>query len=88
MKKIMLLLTAVFVLSVAALYAQTAQTRLDNGKRLFDQKNYDGAIQELNEAIRLDPNMAEAYAYRARAYVGDNNDQALSDANRAIQLNP
>jgi tetratricopeptide (TPR) repeat protein len=88
MKKITLLLTAVFVLSAASLYAQTAQTRLDNGKRMFDQENYDGAIQELNEAIRVDPNMAEAYAYRARAYVGDDNDRALSDANKAIQLNP
>jgi len=87
MKRKALLLTAAFVFSLASLYAQTAQTRLDNGKRLFDQENYDGAIREFTEAIRLDPNMAEAYAYRARAYVGDNNDQALSDANRAIQLN-
>jgi len=89
MKKITLLLTAVFVLSTATLYAQTAQTRLDNGKRLFDQKNYDGAIQELTEAIRLDPNLAEAYAYRARAYNGKSDyDRALSDANKSIQLNP
>jgi tetratricopeptide (TPR) repeat protein len=88
MKKITFLLTTVFVLLASTLYAQTAQTRLDNGKRLFDQRNYDGAIQELNEAIKLDPNMAEAYAYRARAYSGNNNDQAISDANKAIQLNP
>jgi tetratricopeptide (TPR) repeat protein len=88
MKKIALLLTVVFVFSLASLYAQTAQTRLDNGKRLFDQGNYNGAIQELNEAIRLDPNMAEAYAYRARSYDGSDYDRALSDANRAIQLNP
>jgi Tfp pilus assembly protein PilF len=88
MKKITLLLTAVFVLSAASLYAQTAQTRLDNGKRLFDQRNYDGAIKELNEAIRLDPNLAEAYAYRARAYSSKrDNDRAFSDANKSIQLN-
>jgi Flp pilus assembly protein TadD len=89
MKKITLLLIAVFMLSVVSSCAQNAQTRLDNGKSLFDQKNYDGAIQELNEAIRLAPNMAEAYAYRSWAYSRKNNNtQALTDANKAIQLNP
>jgi len=67
---------------------QAAQISLNNGKRLFDQADYDGAIQELNEAIRLDPNLAEAYAYRARSYSGKGDyDQGLSDANKAIQLN-
>jgi tetratricopeptide (TPR) repeat protein len=88
MKKIALLITVALVCASVSLYAQTAQTRLDNGKRLFDQADYDGAILELSEAIRLDPNLAEAYAYRARAYVGDDNDLALADANRAIELNP
>ena len=88
MKKIMLLLTIALLFSAVSLYAQTAQTRLDNGKRLFDQNNRDGALQELNEAIKLDPNLAEAYAYRARIYNGKSDyDRALSDANRAIQLN-
>jgi tetratricopeptide (TPR) repeat protein len=89
MKKIALLLTVALVFSSVSLYAQSAQTRLDNGKRFFDQGNYDGAIQELNEAIKLDSNLAEAYAYRSWAYGRkNNNDQALSDANRAIWLNP
>jgi Flp pilus assembly protein TadD len=47
----------------------TAQTRLDNGKKLFDQGNYDGAIQELNEAIRLDPKLAGAYIGCGNAYL-------------------
>ena len=89
MKKIALLITAALVFSATSLYAQTAQTRLDNGKRLFDQGNYDGAIQELDNAIKRDPKMAEAYMYRARSYNGKgNSDQAISDATKAIQLNP
>jgi len=39
MKKIALLLTVTLVFSAMSLYAQTTQTRLDNGKRLFDQGN-------------------------------------------------
>jgi tetratricopeptide (TPR) repeat protein len=87
MKKIALLFTAILVLSSVSVYAQKGQANLENGKKLFEQEDYDGVIRELSEAIRLDPQIAEAYAYRARAYVGDNNDQALSDANMAIQLN-
>jgi len=68
--------------------AGNVQTLLDNGKRLFDQGDYDGAIQELSEAIKLDPKLAEAYAYRARAYSSKSDyDRGLSEANRAVQLN-
>jgi tetratricopeptide (TPR) repeat protein len=89
MKKICFSITALLFFTAFSLYAQNAQTRLDNGKRLFDEANYDGAIRELSEAIRLDPNMAEAYAYRSWAYGRNNNNaQALTDANSAIQLNP
>jgi tetratricopeptide (TPR) repeat protein len=88
MKKVTLLLAALLVFTAISLSAQNAQTRLDNGKRLFDQQNYNGAIRELDEAIRLDPNLAEAYAYRSWAHgQNNNNTQALKDANRAIQLN-
>jgi tetratricopeptide (TPR) repeat protein len=89
MKKIVLLITVALVFSAASLYAQNAQTRLENGKRLFDQRNYGGAIKELNEAIRLDSKLAEAYAYRSRSYNSNGEIRmAFSDAEMAIQLNP
>jgi len=67
----------------------TAQEYLDNGKRLSDREKYDKAIKELTEALRLDPNLSEAYAYRARSYNAKQDyDRGISDANMAIQLNP
>ena len=99
MKKIALLLIAVLVFT--ALSCNAAKTSLENGKKLFEQSNYDGAIQELDKAIKLNPNMAEAYAYRSWAYSRKNDNAtyswknnsdlalaALVDANKAIQLNP
>jgi tetratricopeptide (TPR) repeat protein len=88
MKKISLFPAAILLCFVMTMCAQSARIRLFNGKRLFDQGNYDGAVQELNEAVRLDPNLAEAYAYRARAYSVSDNDRALLDAEKAIQLDP
>jgi tetratricopeptide (TPR) repeat protein len=65
------------------------QANLENGIKLFEQKDYDGAIKELSEAIKRDSKLAEAYAYRARAYNSKSDyDRGLSDANMAIQLNP
>jgi tetratricopeptide (TPR) repeat protein len=88
MKKIALLFTAILVFSSVSVYAQKGQANLDNGKKLFERGDYDGAIKELNEAIKRDSKLAEAYAYRSRAYNGKNDyDSALSDANRAIKLN-
>jgi tetratricopeptide (TPR) repeat protein len=89
MKRNIVTVTVFLLFTAFSIYAQSAQTRLDNGKKLFDQKNYDGAIQELTEAIKLDPKLAEAYVYRSRSYNSKNDyDQGLSDANKAIQLNP
>jgi len=50
---------------------------------------YDRAIEDLNNAIRLDPNNAGAYTDRGRAYdaKGDTN-RAISDYSQAIRIDP
>ena len=69
--------------------APAAKSSFDRGVGFFAQSEWDAAIREFTEAIRLNPNYADAYAWRARAYNGKTNyDQALADANRAIQLDP
>jgi len=73
------------------LVVNSTQFHLERGKVFFERNDSDNAISELNEAIKLDSKLAEAYAYRAGAYLNPNQkkfDQALSDANNAIRLNP
>ena len=50
---------------------------------------YDRAIQDYDQAIRLNPNYASAFNNRGLAYVnkGDN-DRAIQDYDQAIKLNP
>ena len=50
---------------------------------------YDRAIDDLNQAIRLDPGNAGAYVDRGRVYMdkGDS-DRAIADYNQALRLNP
>ena len=50
------------------LASNSARARLEKGKIFFDRDDVDNAILEFTEAIKLDANMAEAYAYRARSY--------------------
>ena len=51
--------------------------------------DYDKAIAEFTEAIRLDPTCAEAYNHRGLAFIvkGDL-DQGIADLTEAIRLNP
>lgn len=53
------------------------------------KQDYDRAITDATEAIRLDPNHAIAYATRAATYRDKKDyDQAVTDATKAIRLNP
>ena len=49
----------------------------------------DSAIQDLDQAIRLNPNDAEAFSNRGYAYNGKREyDSAIQDLDQAIRLNP
>jgi len=66
-----------------------AETVLERGMKHFDNKDFDKAFEEFNEAIRLDPNYARAYRNRGLTYmVKGQYDQAISDYSEAIRLDP
>jgi tetratricopeptide (TPR) repeat protein len=56
----------------------------------YSMKNeYDRAIGDYTEAIRLDPKMANAYYFRGIAWSIKNNlDRAIADFNQSISLDP
>jgi len=61
----------------------------DRGRAAYDQKDYDRAITEFTEAIRLNSNYELAYYFRAEAYImKDDYDRALADFNQTVRLSP
>ncbi len=54
------------------------------------EAEYEKAIEEYTEALRLNPRLAKAYCGRARALLlyNDQNDRAIADFNEAIRLDP
>ncbi|MGP0066258.1 MAG: tetratricopeptide repeat protein [Isosphaeraceae bacterium] len=68
---------------------RTVPELLDRGLTLYDQKDYNGAIAAFTEAIRLDPNSARAYGYRAQAWGAKHyRDREIADLDQAIRLEP
>src|SRR6516164_6259190 len=59
------------------------------GWDFYQKQDYDKAISEYNEAIKLEPHNATYYFARGVAYLDTNDyDKAISDYNKAIRLEP
>jgi len=78
---------------VAAVSGQTADVRasamINRGEAYNAKDDYDHAIADFGEAIRLDPKYGAAYGGRGNAYYGKNEyDHAIVDYDAAIRLDP
>ena len=65
------------------------QQSLRSGNRHFQQGKYDKAIEDYDEAIRINPESAEAYYNRGttKDMLG-RHEEAIADYNEAIRINP
>lgn len=67
----------------------TALDHKNAGNALRGKKDMDGALDEFNLALMIDPNFADALNNRAAVYVSRGEvDLALADFNRAIESDP
>ena len=61
----------------------------NRGSANVSKREYDRAIQDYNEAIRLSPSIADNYRERGKAYYAKRDyDHAIQDFSEAILLNP
>ncbi len=85
---IILLILLSIVLSISGC-AGNAQEHLQKGNSYLEQQQWQEAINEYNSAIKIDPNLAEAYCNRASAYGSLGKlTLAKADLDKAIELNP
>jgi tetratricopeptide (TPR) repeat protein len=73
----------------AASAADRADAYNRRGVLYYAKNDYDGAIADYSEAIKLDPISAEAYKNRGNAYYNRKDyDRAIADYNEVIRLDP
>jgi tetratricopeptide (TPR) repeat protein len=64
------------------------QALFDRANARYNTADNDGAIVDLNEALRIDPRFAEAWRLRGWVYAISNFDRAWPDFEQAIRLEP
>jgi tetratricopeptide (TPR) repeat protein len=67
----------------------TAEDFFDRGNTFLMKSDYEQAITDFSEAIRLDPNYVDAYFHRGAAYAGNNEiDLAIADIEALLLIDP
>jgi tetratricopeptide (TPR) repeat protein len=87
----MVIICLIFVMSVSKSYGvnKTFDEFYAEGMRHIAVKNYDNAIYNFTEAIRLNPKLIKAYVNRGVAYIGiDRYELAIADFTAVIKLDP
>jgi len=70
-------------------YPHLSEFNYAKGYKYWQQGKYDDAVVELNKAISIDPNNAQAYFFRGLIHSKKGDlDQAISDYDKAINLSP
>ncbi len=90
--KSFLVLSLLFIVLHATATAQSStspEDLLTSGQAKEDKKDYEEALADYERAIRLRPNLAEAYFRRGRVLAHqDKSNAAVSDFNKALELDP
>ncbi len=84
-----LLLIALFFFSIHLSMGQSAKKYLKTAEKQFEQNQLNEAKSSLTEALKLDPNLTDAYTLRANVYAKNNEiDLAIADLDMANKLQP
>jgi tetratricopeptide (TPR) repeat protein len=77
------------IVGCIALSAAFAQAYADSAIAAFGRKDYDKAIVDYTQAIRIAPKFATAYGNRASAYgMKGEYDKAIADLEAALRIDP
>jgi len=75
--------------AVVIVPAGRAKEHFDKGLLFFERKDWDNAVQEFSEALKIDPNYKDAYFKRGDSYNEKKDyDRAIADFTQAIKLDP
>ena len=85
----LILLSLLGIITVVALSCASADDALDKGNEFFEVRQYEEAVEEYTEALRIDPEYAGAYYNRGYAYyLMGRYDRSIADYSESLRLEP
>jgi tetratricopeptide (TPR) repeat protein len=88
MKKTVCILLLACAVCGGTFAQKTAEDYFTSGNVHYENNNINKAIADYTQAIKLNPNFAEAYYFRGNSYSLNDSDKAITDYTEAIRLNP
>lgn len=84
-----LLLGATFLFARQQMRDSFAQSLVTQGEQMFNQNDYNGAIQEFSDALKYNPRSEPALAGRGDSYeLSGNHTAAIQDLTAALKIDP
>ena len=84
-----LVIISLGLISAITGFAQNSDELMERAKTLIEKKDFNAAIQILNDVIKTNPNNGNAYQLRGNAYINLENFQAAYiDFTKALEINP
>lgn len=85
----LILLSLLLITTIAVLSCASADDALDRGNEFFEVRQYEEAVEEYTEALRIDPEYAGAYYNRGYAYyLMGRYDRSIADYSKSLRLEP
>lgn len=89
MKYFFIVLSVLILTACGPSKKERAQQQINDGIKMLHRSQFTEALAHFNKALELNPELSEAYVYKAKVWINKGDyKQAIEDAGAAIEIQP